>query len=122
MKNAFPPVRVMGKMKGADDYRTNDTLQLIDVVTGKMVLEVGTDNSDDYYHVVCGSLQSRKHGNECGQIVTRPANDNAPFGHNPGREIAMVAIDFYRDSAVAIRRDGRRFDDLLIECMLSQGR
>ncbi|MET4529122.1 hypothetical protein [Bradyrhizobium sp. JR18.2] len=49
MKNVFPPVRVLAKMKGAETYQTNDTLQLIDMVTGKIVLEVGTDNTDDYY-------------------------------------------------------------------------
>lgn len=50
IKNAFPPVKVLGLMKDHGEYgRKNDTLQLIDVVTGKVVLEVGTDNTDDYY-------------------------------------------------------------------------
>lgn len=48
MKNVFPPVRVMG-IKKAPTYGTHDTLQLIDLKTGKVVLEVGTDNDDDYY-------------------------------------------------------------------------
>jgi hypothetical protein len=39
----------MGKMKDNDTYSVNDTIQFIDVVTGKVVLEVGTDNTDDYY-------------------------------------------------------------------------
>lgn len=50
MKNVFPPVRVLAKMKDAGEHgQSNDTLQLIDMVTGKIVLEVGTDNTNDYY-------------------------------------------------------------------------
>lgn len=36
-------------MKDNDTYSVNDTIQFIDVVTGKVVLEIGTDNTDDYY-------------------------------------------------------------------------
>ena len=49
IKNAFAECRVVGKKKSDDEYGKNDTLELIDCVTGKTVLEVGTDNSDDYY-------------------------------------------------------------------------
>lgn len=49
MRNVFTPIRVLGKKKEDGRYQKNDTLQLIDVVTGKVVLEVGTDNTDDYY-------------------------------------------------------------------------
>ena len=48
VKNKFKKVMVMGIMK-PDTYYKNDTLQLWDVETGKLVLEVGTDNHDDYY-------------------------------------------------------------------------
>lgn len=48
MKNEFAPCRVLARMK-ADDYGRNDTLELIDLKTGLVVLEVGTDNYDDYY-------------------------------------------------------------------------
>lgn len=41
--NNFHPQEVIGKMKD------NDVIQFIDVVTGKIVLEVGTDNLDGYY-------------------------------------------------------------------------
>ena len=47
--NTFAPVRVVAKKKSDDTYAKNDTLELVDVVTGKVVLEVGTDNHDDYY-------------------------------------------------------------------------
>jgi hypothetical protein len=48
--NMFPAVdvvahhRTQGKFSGMDDV-----LELIDVANGKVVLEVGTDNVDDYY-------------------------------------------------------------------------
>ena len=57
VKNVFPPVRVLAKMKDAGEYgQANGTLQLIDLVTGKIVLEVGTDNTDDYYPWFVGAF------------------------------------------------------------------
>jgi hypothetical protein len=47
--NVFPPIKVIGKKKGNDRWDINDVLQLTDAVTGLVVLEVGTDNTDDYY-------------------------------------------------------------------------
>lgn len=47
--NNFQPVKVVGRMKENDSYQINDVLQLVDAVTGKTVLEVGTGNTDDYY-------------------------------------------------------------------------
>jgi len=47
--NEFPGCKVVVKKKGNDSYAQNDTLEFIDAVTGKVVLEVGTDNCDDYY-------------------------------------------------------------------------
>lgn len=47
--NVFPPCKVLARKKADGDYERNDTLEFIDVVTGKVVLEVGTDNTDDYY-------------------------------------------------------------------------
>lgn len=55
ISNAFAPVRVVGRKKprstygGENDTLENDTLELIDVVTGRTVLEAGTNNTDDYY-------------------------------------------------------------------------
>ena len=48
IKNAFTGCRVLGAMKKERGYQ-HDVLQLTDMVTGKVVLEVGTYNSDDYY-------------------------------------------------------------------------
>lgn len=56
MRNVFPPIKVVAKKKDHEPYQQNDTLQLIDVVTGKVVLEVGTDNTDDYYPCFVGSF------------------------------------------------------------------
>lgn len=47
--NVFPPVRVTARKKPDGKHDKNDTLELVDIATGKVVLEVGTDNSDDYY-------------------------------------------------------------------------
>jgi len=47
--NTFPPQKVIGKMKDDSKWETNNTIQFIDEITGKIVLEVGTDNTDDYY-------------------------------------------------------------------------
>ena len=49
MKNVFPPVKVVARYCDKDEDYTNDILELIDVQTGKMILEVGTRNTDDYY-------------------------------------------------------------------------
>lgn len=54
LSNMFAPQRVVGMY---DDNGYNDILKLIDVVTGKVVLEVGTDNSDDYYPCWVASWQ-----------------------------------------------------------------
>jgi len=49
MRNVFPPVKVIGRKKASSQWNANDTLELVDVETGKVVVEVGTDNFDDYY-------------------------------------------------------------------------
>lgn len=50
MVNVFPPVRVVGRHRTKGEYGgVDDVLELVSVVTGKVVLEVGTDNTDDYY-------------------------------------------------------------------------
>jgi hypothetical protein len=59
MRNVFQPVRVLARLKGGSehDYQTDDTMELIDLVTGKVVLEVGTGNTDDYYPYFVASWQ-----------------------------------------------------------------
>lgn len=47
--NTFEPQKVIGKMKENNTYTTNDTIQFTNAVTGEIVLEVGTDEVDDYY-------------------------------------------------------------------------
>ena len=49
ISNTFPPQSVLGKMKEEDDYGKHDIIEFVDVVTGKVVLEVGTADTDDYY-------------------------------------------------------------------------
>lgn len=50
MSNQFPAQRVLGVHRTQGRYEdTDDILELIDIITGKVVLEVGTHNCDDYY-------------------------------------------------------------------------
>ena len=50
MTNVFPACEVVGSMKGPNEVHDhNNTLVLRSTETRGTVLEVGTDNSDDYY-------------------------------------------------------------------------
>lgn len=49
LNNTFEPQEVMATHRTEGEYSHDDTLVLTDTTTGKVVLEVGTDNSDDYY-------------------------------------------------------------------------
>ena len=49
IKNVFKPVQVFGIMRRDENYNKNDIIDFYDVKTGKIVLSVGTSNSDDYY-------------------------------------------------------------------------
>lgn len=53
ISNSFPAVRVLARKKPDGDY-VNDVLEFVDVETGKIILEVGTDNTDDYYPCFVG--------------------------------------------------------------------
>lgn len=46
VKNTFPPCRVLVR---CSPTANRDTIEVIDVVTGLTVLEVGTDRDDSYY-------------------------------------------------------------------------
>jgi len=48
VNNTFRGHRVLAKKK-TQKGQSDDTLEFIDLLTGKVVLEVGTDNTDDYY-------------------------------------------------------------------------
>ena len=47
-KNTFPSHKVKVGWKNAD-YGENHTLDFVDVISGKSVMQIGTDNWDDYY-------------------------------------------------------------------------
>lgn len=55
LANTFPPVKVLIRKKPDSPHgQSNDTLEFLDLITGKTILEVGTDNTDDYYpYFVC---------------------------------------------------------------------
>lgn len=56
IKNSFKPVEVFGMMKQGGYYKS-DIIQFYDTVTAKLVLEVGTDNTDDYYPSFVGNFR-----------------------------------------------------------------
>lgn len=49
VSNVFAGQEVLAKMRDNDEYEEHDILDLVDVVTGKVVLSIGTGNTDDYY-------------------------------------------------------------------------
>lgn len=50
MENVFPPLRVLGDYRTKGSYDgVDDILELYDAVTGLKVIEVGTNNVDDWY-------------------------------------------------------------------------
>ena len=49
IKETFPRVKVFCSMKPNSEYEKNEVLQMIDVVSEKIILSVGTGNTDDYY-------------------------------------------------------------------------
>lgn len=50
MQSVFPAIEVVGTYRTKSEWSgQDDVLELIDAVTGKVVLEVGTSNCDDYY-------------------------------------------------------------------------
>lgn len=56
MKNVFAPVKVLCRIRTKGEYGgTDDTLEIIDMENGLVILEVGTDNCDDYYPMWVGA-------------------------------------------------------------------
>jgi hypothetical protein len=50
IKNMFAPVKVIGRYRTKGEYSGTDAvLELIDAANGKLILEVGASNVDDYY-------------------------------------------------------------------------
>jgi hypothetical protein len=50
MTNVFPEVKVLARHRTINEYHDIDNvLELIDERTGKVIVEVGTANTDDYY-------------------------------------------------------------------------
>lgn len=50
VSNRFPECRVLCSMRTKGEYgEVDDVLEMRDITTGKLVLEVGTSNTDDYY-------------------------------------------------------------------------
>ena len=56
VENRFTPVEVLGIYRDRSRYDEADIIQFFDTKNGKLVLEVGTDRSDDYYPSFVGSF------------------------------------------------------------------
>ena len=56
VQNRWRAVRVVGSMRGRGCCEEHDVLELRDVKTGKVVLAVGTGNSNDYYPYFVGEF------------------------------------------------------------------
>lgn len=65
MKNVFNPVWVVGRWKehNLTDDGPSDIIELVDLWTARVVIEVGTNYSDDYYpsFVACFSPENMIH-------------------------------------------------------------
>lgn len=58
MSNVFPAIEIEAVYRDKyGDHDGADILMLVDVVTGKTVLEIGTDNTDDYYPFFVSDFQ-----------------------------------------------------------------
>lgn len=51
--NTFNPIKVVCKMRDNSDYEENDVLEVYDAKTSKLILAIGTMNTDDYYPYFC---------------------------------------------------------------------
>ncbi len=49
VKNMFGPQVVIGRMVEDDVYQRNDIIEFVNPDTGRVVLQLGTSNWDDYY-------------------------------------------------------------------------
>lgn len=47
--NNFPPVEVVGVYRDRRSYYVSDILEVYDTLSGRLVIEVGTENTDDWY-------------------------------------------------------------------------
>lgn len=58
IKNKFGPIKVQASIRTGTDGRAADILWLQEVQTGELILEVGTDNTDDYYPSFVGNFDA----------------------------------------------------------------
>lgn len=69
MTNVFPPVRVLARVRTQDRYSgESEVLELLDVANGKVILEVGTEHTDDYYPSFVASWNPKNLNTHIGAI------------------------------------------------------
>ena len=54
VSNTFEPCKVLGCVRPDGDYEKNDVIDFYDAITGKIVMSIGTENTDDYYPCFVG--------------------------------------------------------------------
>ena len=58
MTNIFSPIPVLGWHRAINKYgESENILELIDVLSGKVVVEVGTEDYDDFYPIFVANFQ-----------------------------------------------------------------
>lgn len=77
VNNSFPPIRVLAMKKPNSKYGgENDTLLFVDLVTGKSVLEVGTDHVDDYYPAFVSAFSPENMATNAGTTPRSSSGEN----------------------------------------------
>lgn len=109
LDNVFPAIEVIGRHRDKSGYDADDILEIIDAVTGKIVLEVGTTRTDDYYpsFVACFSPENMATNAAVGVPV--PANDNTP---TPAPYSHAAAINIFAADCHAASRKAGWYTDL----------
>ena len=85
MKNTFPSVQVIGVYQGD----SSDILELIDSQTGEVVLEIGTDKTDDYYPYFVSSFHPEA-------MITNKEmkiDINKKYRTRDGHQVRLLCVD-----------------------------
>ena len=100
VSNTFPPQRVLARME-ENNNSENDIIEFIDVVTGKIVLEVGTDNSDSYYPTCVMSWKP----------------ENLAINNKPlVKERLKDGLKYEKDTLMKFKQEKERINKLIINC------
>jgi hypothetical protein len=74
VSNRFEPIQVVGSMRGRTGYTENDVIDFRDTRNGKVILSVGTENTDDYYPSYVADWQPENIFTSAGRGDTNPTS------------------------------------------------